>query len=318
MTVLRYTIMCVASVLALVQIAVSNPQSVRKMALTFDDLPYAASVGQPWQPNAERVTKQTLAVLKQYRAPAIGFVNEINVEGLEARIALLREWLDAGMTLGNHTYSHRDFNRETIERFQEEITRGEVITRRVMADYNRELRYFRHPATHTGDTREKKETIESFLTARGYRVTPHTIENSDFMFTVPYSRALQRKDDAELKRLRATYLDYTLAATEFAEKISPQIFGREIPQTLLLHVNDINADCLDELLQRLAARGYEFISLDEAMADPAYRTRDTLVSEYGPTWLWRWMRSLGMNVSFEADPEPPGWIVDQFNQRHVS
>ena len=96
---------------------------------------------------------------------------------------------------------------------------------------------------------------------------------------------MQRQDEAQLKRLREAYLDYTMAATEFAEKIAPQMFGREVTQTLLLHANDINADCLDEMLQRLTARGYAFVTLDEAMADPAYQTKDTLVSSTGPSWL---------------------------------
>ena len=287
------------------------------MALTFDDLPYTASAGQPFLSNAQRVTKQILAVLKQHRAPAIGFVNEGKLQGAEsaARTALLQQWLDAGMTLGNHTYSHPDLNRQTVEQFQAEISKGEVITRRLMAAKKLELRYFRHPMTHTGDTKEKKEAIEKFLAARGYRVTPHTIENSDFIFTVPYSRALQSQDETQLKRLRDAYLDYTLAATEFAEKIAPQIFGREVAQTLLLHANDINADCLDELLKRYEARGYRFVTLDEAMADPAYQTKDTWVSNNGPTWLWRWMKSLGMNLSFKDDPEPPRWVLDLYNQR---
>lgn len=285
--------------------------------MTFDDLPYVASAGQPWLPNAQRTTKQILAVLQQHRAPAIGFVNENKLQGADsaARIALLQQWLEAGMTLGNHTYSHPDFNRQTVAQFQEEISKGEVITRRLMAAKKLELRYFRHPMTHTGDTQEKKEAIEKFLAARGYRVTPHTIENSDYIFTVLYSRALYSKDAAQIKRLRDAYLEYTISATEFAEKISPQIFGREVTQTLLLHANDINADCLDEMLQRLKARGYRFVTLDAAMADPAYQTKDTLVSQRGPTWLWRWMKSLGRDVSFKDDPEPPRWVLDLYNQR---
>jgi hypothetical protein len=148
--------------------------------------------------------------------------------------------------------------------------------------------YFRHPMTHTGDTPAKKTAIEQFLAARGYKVTPHTIENSDFIFNVGYVRAVRESDAAMVKRLRNSYLDFTIAATEFAERISPQIFGREIPQTLLLHANDINADCLQEMLERLSTRGYQFITLDEAMRDVAYQTRDTQVSKHGPTWLWRW------------------------------
>src|SRR5262245_45073157 len=122
-------------------------------------------------------------------------------------------------------------------------------------------------------------------------------------------------DAATARRLLETYLDFTLAATEFAERISPQIFGREITQTLLLHANDINADCLDELLRRLAARGYRFVTLDEAMTDAAYQTKDTTVGKFGPTWLWRWMKSKGMSLSFKDDPEPPQWVIDLYKQR---
>ena len=148
--------------------------------------------------------------------------------------------------------------------------------------------YFRHPMTHTGDTPEKKAAIEQFLAARGYKVTPHTIENSDFIFNVPYAQARHQNDLALAKRLRDAYLDFSMAATQFAENISPQMFGREIPQILLIHANDLNAEALDELLTRCEARGYRFVSLDQAMADPAYQTRDTWVGKMGPTWFMRW------------------------------
>ena len=313
---LKYSVVCLMSLLALVQTPATAQSPARKMALTFDDLPYSARAQEGWLANATRGTTQILEVLRKHHAPAIGFVIETGLQGSNSeRIALLQQWLDAGMTLGNHSYAHPDFNNVTVEQFQEEILKGEVVTRRLMAAGKQELRYFRHPMNHTGDTQEKKEAIETFLATRGYLVTPHTIENGDFLFTVPYSRAVQRGDAAEAQRVRAAYLDFTLAATEFAEKISPQIFGREVPQTLLLHANDINADCLDELLQRLVARGYQFITLDEAMADPAYQTKDTLVSLKGPTYLWRWMRSLGQNISFAGDPEPPKWVIDLANGR---
>ena len=169
--------------------------------------------------------------------------------------------------------------------------------------------------THTGDTQAKKEAIERFLAARGYKVTPHTIENSDFIFNAVYVDALHNHDEVLAKRLREAYLDFTIAATEFAERVSPKVFGREVTQTLLIHANDINADSMDEMLTRFAARGYHFVSLDEAMSDPAYQIRDTYVTKAGPTWLWRWMKSKGMHVSFEDDPEPPGWVADLFKKR---
>jgi peptidoglycan/xylan/chitin deacetylase (PgdA/CDA1 family) len=297
-----------------------KPQSSiprRAVALTFDDLPYM-NLGGNYLPNARRATSELLRVLKAHRAPTVGVVNESKLHAaseLEARTALLRQWVDAGMTLGNHTYSHADFNAMTIEQFQDEITKGEVVTRRLMESKKPYQLYFRHPMTRTGNTREKKEAIEKFLAERGYKVMPHTIENSDFIFNVGYVRAKLKKDQALVKKLRESYLDLTFAATDIAERISPQVFGREIPQVLLLHANDINADCLDEMLKRYEARGYHFITLDEAMADPAYQTKDTVVSERGPTWLWRWMKSRGMNISFKDDPDPPQWVMDLYNQR---
>jgi len=293
-------------------------EPARKMAVTIDDLPYILVGDAPYLPNAQRATKDILRTLRKYRAPAVGFVNEGKLwspREREARIALLRTWVDAGMILGNHTYSHPDLNRLTVAQFQNEIAKGDIVSRQLMKSRRPYQLYFRHPMTHTGDTKEKKEAIEKFLAARGYKVTPHTIENSDFIFNVPYVLAKRAGDEALANRLRDEYLDFTIAATEFAEKISPQIFGREVPQTLLIHVNDLNADCLDEMLRRFVARGYRFVTLDEVMADPAYQTKDTVVSAWGPSWLWRWSKSKGLDLSFDEDPEVPKWVDDLYRQR---
>ena len=289
----------------------------RTIAVTMDDLPYVNMRHGEYLKRARIATEKILKTVKKHKVPAVGFVNERMLEDereREGRIALLRDWVKNGMILGNHTYSHPDFNQLTVEQFQEEITKGEVVTRELMKSRRPYQLYFRHPATHTGDTREKKEAIEAFLAARGYKITPHTIENSDWLFNVPYAQALQ-KGDAELaQRLREAYLDLTFAATDFAEKVSPQIFGREIPQLLLIHSNDITSDCLDEILTRYEARGYQFVSLDAVMADPAYATKDTYVTKYGPTWLMRWSLSKGLDVSFRGDPDPPKWVMDLYRQ----
>ena len=293
----------------------------RQIALTFDDLPYV-QVASSYLPAAQRVTSDILKTLARHGAPAIGFVNEVQLQGPErdARTALLRQWIDHGHSLGNHTYSHPDFNTVSIERFQEEIVHGETVTRELMkarlrsSGGNAARLFFRHPMTHTGDTREKKEAIETFLGERGYTIAPHTIENSDFIFNRVYARARVTNDNALATTVRDTYLEHTMGASTFAEAISPKIFNREIPQTLLLHANDITADSLDELLTRYESRGYRFITLEQAMADPAYKTPDTLVSSHGPTWFWRWARSLGIKVSGAGDPEVPAWVMELFNR----
>ncbi|HKP82068.1 MAG TPA: polysaccharide deacetylase family protein [Pyrinomonadaceae bacterium] len=302
----------------LVCLVTSVHAQTRTMAVTVDDLPYVKFREGPYVARAQTATAKILSTLKKHKVVAVGFVNEhmLDVAGQrEARIDLLRQWVKSGMILGNHTYSHPDFNRLTVEQFEEEITKGDVVTRQLMKSRQPYQLYFRHPMTHTGDTREKKEAIEQFLLARGYKVTPHTIENSDFIFNVPYAEALNKGDEALAKRLRDEYLNFTIAVTEFAEKISPQVFGREIPQLLIIHSNDITADSLDEMLRRFAERGYKFVSLDTVMADAAYQTKDTMVTKFGPTWLWRWTRSKGMDLDFAGDPDPPKWVMDLYNPR---
>jgi peptidoglycan/xylan/chitin deacetylase (PgdA/CDA1 family) len=290
----------------------------RRMAVTIDDLPWVDV--QPFSnlQHTRRQTRVMLSVLRRHRVPVVVFVNEakLQVTGeVDGRIALLQQRVDSGAVLGNHTYAHVDFNSLTAEQFGDEIIRGEIVSRQLMRLREPYQLYFRHPMTHTGNTQEKKQAIEHFLTSRGYKVAPHTIENSDFIFNAVYVSSIQRKDKKTAKRLRDAYLDFTIAATEFAENISPQIFGREIIQTLLIHSNDITTDCLDEMLKLFEARGYSFATLDEAMADPAYATPDNYVTDRGPTWLWRWMKSKGMKIKFDKDPEPPRWVMELFSRR---
>jgi peptidoglycan/xylan/chitin deacetylase (PgdA/CDA1 family) len=297
-----------------------TPARTRAIAVTFDDLPFV-SAGEPYFPAATRTTAELLRVLREHRAPAIGFVNEGQLdaggERRGAREALLQQWIAAGMTLGNHTYSHPDFNTLSVDAFKEEIVRGEPAVKRLMN--GRGWRpdgtlFFRHPMTHTGNTKEKKDAIDAFLSARGYRIAPHTIENSDFIFNSVYGRALAARDRLLADRVRQAYVDLTMAATAFAETASQTMFKRDIPQTLLLHANVLNADSLDTLLVGFETRGYRFISLEDAMADLSYATPDTTVSAYGPTWLWRWAKPLGVRLNAAADPEVPAWVLEAYRR----
>lgn len=302
-----------------VVVAANGEESAsRTMALTFDDLPYAFynlndSGGLP---RAQRVTTSLLRSLAVHHAQVVAFVNEGKLgagSDREARIALVQQWVDAGGVLGNHTFSHADFNMLTIEEFRDEILKGESVIRQLMQSRQPLHLYFRHPYTHTGDTTAKKEAIEQFLAMHGYQIGPHTVDSSDFIFNAGYVHVLNKEDLATATRIRAAYLDFVIRATEFAEHISPQVFGRDIPQTILLHANDINADSLDELLKRLEKRGYRFVTLDNVMNDPAYQAKDKFVTKFGPTWLWRWRQSLGLTVTFRDDPEPPDWVLELFN-----
>ncbi len=285
----------------------------RVLAFTFDDLPYApAANAEITLQNAQRVTQSILAILDEHFVPATAFVNESKLHApneFEARRKLLQQWLDSGVILGNHTYSHIDLNTATIEEFQRDVLRGEAVIRRLMKALEDEPLFFRHPYTHTGDSEAKKTSIDLFLTSRGYVTAPYTVDTQDYFFNEAYLFSKSQKEGPDTSMICSAYTDFVLQATEFAEKISVEIFGRNIPQTLLLHANDLNAECLDVLLAQLIQDDFEFASLSSVMEHPAYQSEDTFVTAYGPSWLWRWMKSRGMEVSFKGDPEPPDWIA---------
>lgn len=281
------------------------------MVLTFDDLPYQAAGYPDTLERAQRATEAIVGTLANHGAPSLGLVNgsKLFANGdSEARIGLLKRWLANGGALGNHTFSHPDLNRLSAEEFERDIVRGEQVIFELMANRQPYQRYFRHPYTHTGDTKEKKARIAAFLEARGYAVAPYTIDSQDYTFNRVYLDAKGLDDQELANRVQDSYINFVIAATEFAERKSLELFDEEIPQTLLLHANDINADAIGKLLDRLTGRGYRFIALDEAMEHRAYQTEDKLVTRFGPSWLWRWNKSLGLDRSFDGDPEPPAWI----------
>jgi peptidoglycan/xylan/chitin deacetylase (PgdA/CDA1 family) len=307
--------------LALLFVQGSNGQNLaargdarRTVALTFDDLPEVFSRDLS---TMRRNTPELLRVLKLHQAPAIGFVNEGKLhvaDELESRTAVLKQWVDAGMTLGNHTFSHLRLLTTPLPKYEEDVIKGEVITRRLMSGRQPYQLYFRHPYTSTGATKEVKAAFESFLRERGYKVAPFTIENSDYIFNQMYSEARRNNDTVLMERLRKTYLDYNDGQFEFMERLSSEMFGREISQILLIHSNDINADCLDEMLKRLENRGYRFVTLDQALEDKAYQTKDDYIGMNGPSWLHRWTVSMGLKMKLDQEPDPPKWVMEMFKR----
>jgi hypothetical protein len=87
--------------------------------------------------------------------------------------------------------------------------------------------------------------------------------------------------------------------------------GYELPQILLLHANRLNAMCLDRLFAMMQRRGYRYITLEQAMRDPAYARGDIYTGPAGITWLHRWALTDGRDRSiFAGEPDVPAFISE--------
>ena len=290
--------------LAAIVLAATLPH--RAIALTFDDLP-AAAIPANERCDATAIARRNrklLDTLKRHGAPALGLTN--GRPCLQSVASILNLWLDAGHDLGNHTFSHPDLNALSLTQYERDIIRGETPLRELLRRRGRRLIYFRHPFLHTGTTRATRDALDLFLRHHHYLVAPVTFDSQEWVFAAAYARALEKGDAGLARRLTDAYVPFMEAIADFYEKRSVVVVGREFPQILLLHMNALNADRLDALLAMLERRGYRFITVNEALRDPAYTRSDGYVGPRGFSWIERWAAGKGMPIVVE--PREPAWV----------
>jgi peptidoglycan/xylan/chitin deacetylase (PgdA/CDA1 family) len=281
----------------------------REVAITIDDVPRGGDSEERSLEAVRTMTDRLLRPFSEQRIPVTGFVNEgrqvdFGPEGLREVLEL---WLDAGAELGNHSYAHLSINNVPLAQFTADITRGEAVLKAALAVRGRELRYFRHPFLFTGPTPEIKAGLQQFLDAGGYIVAPVTLDNADYMFAALYTKPEYRE------RVRREYVPYMESVVASFEAASVALAGREFPQVLLIHANELNADSMPELLAMFRRRGYTFVTLERALADDVYRLPDGYVGRGGFSWIHRWTRTKGLPL--KPEPEPPAWVTEGWANR---
>jgi peptidoglycan/xylan/chitin deacetylase (PgdA/CDA1 family) len=281
----------------------------REIAVTIDDLPLSG-------PRVElrrlrEMTDRLVSGFGRYRIPAVGFVNEglLYVPGeTDERIAVLKSWTDAGLELGNHTFSHLGFRHTPLARYEDDFVRGDPVTKMLSNEKGLKVRYFRHPFLQMGDTAELEKAFEGFIAERGYQIAPVTVDTMDWMFLSAYSKARARGDAAGLKRVSDEYLKFAGLKFDHSEKVAAELFGRPVRHVLLLHANELNADNFDALIKLMTDRGYRFITLEEALTDAVYRQPDKYHDN--SDWLGGWAFAKGKKFD---SPAPPDFIRKAYN-----
>jgi peptidoglycan/xylan/chitin deacetylase (PgdA/CDA1 family) len=243
-----------------------------------------------------QMTTKLLAALHEQKIPAVGFVNEkklYRMGEVDERIKALDLWLEAGLELGNHTFSHPSLNKVSLKAFEDDVIQGETVTRLLLTQHKLPLRYFRHPFLETGRDLQTRRAAEAFLSERGYHIAPVTLDAWDWMFGGIYEDAKKRGDTALQQEIVSSYLAHTAEVFAYYEKLSKQIMGYEPKQILLLHGNWLEADHIGELADLIRKRGYRFITLEDALSDQAYSLPDMYVGEEGTSWLDHWAITQG-------------------------
>lgn len=286
----------------------------KEICFTFDDLPMVAYSHNSLE-FQEAKTQKLLKALSRHQVPAIGFYNEgklyLNDTLSQRKLDMLLSWVDNGIELGNHTFSHPSYDEVSFAVYSEDILKNELITKKLLEDRGNELRYFRHPYLRIGDTKIKHDSLTLFLKLHGYTEAPVSIDNEEYLFALAYDRAMARKDSALMQEVGDLYITYMEEKLHFFEEQSEKLFDRNIKHILLMHANALNADFMDPLIEMHQKNGYSFITLDGALTDAAYLTEITKYGKWGISWLDRWALSQGKTGDFfQNDPKTPELILE--------
>jgi peptidoglycan/xylan/chitin deacetylase (PgdA/CDA1 family) len=297
--------------IGLISLSVTAQKTQRTIAITIDDLPVVAK-NSNLQTRRE-ITRKLLKHITKAKVPVIGFVNENKLykDGklVPEEVDLLKSWLNAGLELGNHTYSHLSLHDNSPENYEADILKGEIVTKQLLAEKNRKIKYFRHPYLWTGLSLEIKNGLGEFLSEHNYTIAPVTIDNSDWIFARAYDNAVEQKDSKLKRQIGAAYVPYLAAKMDYWERQSTKLFEREIKQILLLHANSINSDYLDDIIKMLKKRDYKFVTLEDALKDEAYKLPDEFVKRNGISWLHRWALAKGRENILPDEPRTPDFVL---------
>jgi peptidoglycan/xylan/chitin deacetylase (PgdA/CDA1 family) len=264
----------------------------RSVAITIDDVPNIQLFESDYSKSL--LQKQ----LDSLHIPVAIFINEGNLgqpKATEKNKQLLKSWLSRDyITAGNHGFIHKNYADAGFDAFTEDVNKGEVITKELLRQQHKDLKYFRFPFNSLGNDSLEQVKAEKFLNAKNYISTPFTVESEDYMFAGLYDKALAENNKKLAQDIGNQYVAHTLNLFSYFDSLSIKQYGRSVKQIYLCHDNALNANYLAKLIEQLKKKDYNCISLDEAISDPVYKSREYYFGKYGFSWIYRWMPDVTM------------------------
>lgn len=276
----------------------------KMVAITIDDLPFVR-IGSFTNRVLIGRTVMLLDTMRKYQVPATGFVNvsksykDGNLDS--TRFNLLRLWLIKGFDLGNHTFSHPDYNTVSFKDYIADIEQNEPLLNKILKENKKTMVYFRHPYLHRGNTKAKADSLADYLRNRHYIEAPVTIDNAEWIFAAAFDSAVKSVDESLKAKVGEGYIHYMESKLMYYEGQSKKIFGRTIRQVLLIHANALNSEYLGAIIRMFVRNGYIFVNLETALEDELYKTPDHYYRKGGISWLDRWAITQGKSKDFFKD-----------------
>jgi peptidoglycan-N-acetylglucosamine deacetylase len=257
-----------------------------QVSITMDDFSWADAP----KLKAEERNSAILKALREHGdLKAALFVKGKNVDNERGR-RLLHAWDEAGHTIANHSYSHRQYNSPEVgfDDYAQDILRGEAV----LKDAKNFRKIFRFPFLKEGETAEKRDRLRAFLKEHGYKNGHVTIDASDWYVDGRLVKRIKANPDADLKPYRDFYLSHIWERSLYYDDLARKVMGRSVRHTLLIHYNLLNALFLGDLLRMYESRGWKLIDAERAFADPVFASSPKIVPA-GESLIWALAKETG-------------------------
>lgn len=226
------------------------PAFANEIALSFDDAPRAS--GHLFS-GRER-TRRIITVLEKFKIQTVFFANSNKLEQDGGR-ERLTSYASAGHLIANHTHSHPDLHKIPAGDYLKEIDQGE----RFLASFATFTKWFRYPFLREGDTVESRDQIRKHLMTRGYRNGYVTVDNYDYFLDALVQDALAQGKRIDLNKACMMLVDLMWDGVRFYDSVAMNHIGK-VRHVLLMHENDLQAQCLPDLISHLQKKQWKIIS----------------------------------------------------------
>ncbi len=256
-----------------------------QIAITMDDFSWANAI----KLAAEERNQAILQTLNAHSVKAALFVIGRNIDNDQGK-QLLTPWDKAGHLIGNHTYSHRNYNDPamTVGTYEQDILRAEAL----LKEFPRFRKYFRFPMLKEGNTAAKRDGLRAFLGQHGYRIGHVTIDNSDWIVDQRLVARLKMEPNADLTPYRDFYLAHMWDRAQYYDSLAREVLGRPVKHTVLMHFNLLNGLFLGDLMEMFKTKGWRLIDAEEAFTDPVFSAKPGILPA-GESIIWSLAKETG-------------------------
>ena len=234
----------------------------KRIAVTMDDF----SLGFNIRLNPRERNERILETFAKHQNKAAGFVTGRFVDNAFGD-EIVQSWVDEGHLIGNHTYSHMNSSDEPAENIKADILKNHDL----LSKYSTYEKIFRFPYLAEGGSVEKIADYRAFMKEQGFQNAAVTVDSIDWYITGRMETRLREYKQADLEPYRKYYVTSIVTLAEHFQNLAKRIGHANIPHSMLMHHNILNALFLDDVLAALKAQGWSLINAKEAFEHPLYK-----------------------------------------------